>query len=95
MTQSIQVSITAAHIADAKPYPNSSPIALALRDSGYLDACATKQYAYCGDKVYQLPEIAIASESCFDYLANGGSSQGEIIEEIKPYECELEELTNV
>jgi hypothetical protein len=39
-----------------------------------------------------LPESAIASERCFDYLAKGGSSQGEITENIFAYECELVEL---
>jgi hypothetical protein len=48
--------------------------------------------AYIGNKVYALTESAIASETRFDYLAKGGSSQGEIAEEIKPYECELVEL---
>jgi hypothetical protein len=80
----IKVTVTAAHIAAAKPYPNSSPIALALRESGYADACATKQFAYCGDKVYKLPENAIVSETKFESLARGGIGQGEIAEEIKP-----------
>jgi hypothetical protein len=43
-------------------------------------------------KIYTLPESAIASERCFDFLAKGGSSQGEITENIFAYECELVEL---
>lgn len=88
----IKITVTAAHITAAKRDPNSSLIALALSEMGYADACATKSYAFCDDKVYALSENAIASERCFDYLAKGGSSQGEIAENIYPYECELEEL---
>ena len=88
----ITVSVTAAHIANAEPYPHKSPIALALRDLGFADASATKQYAYFGNKVYVLPEAAIASEDRFYFFAKGGSLQGEIIEEIKPYKFELVEL---
>ena len=87
----IKATVTAAHIAAAK-YPSNSPLAIALRELGYADASVTQRYAYTGTKVYQLPENAIASERCFDYLAKGGSSQGEIAENIYPYECELKEL---
>ena len=85
----IKVSVTAAHINAAK-YPSNSP--LAMRELGYADTSVTQRYAYTGTKVYALPENAIASERCFDYLAKGGSSQGEIAENIYPYECELVEL---
>ena len=91
MLSTIKVSVTAAHIAAAK-YPSESPLALALREMGYTDAHVTQRFAYIGNKVYQLPESAIASERCFDYLAKGGSRQGEIAENIFAYECELVEL---
>jgi hypothetical protein len=90
MLSTIKVSVTAAHIAAAK-YPSKSPLALALREMGYTDAHVTQHFAYIG-KVYTLPGNAIASERCFDYLAKGGSSQGEITENIFAYECELAEL---
>ncbi len=91
MLSTIKVSVTAAHIAAAK-YPSKSPLALALREMGYTDTHVTQHFAYIEAKVYTLPENAIASERCFDYLAKGGSSQGEITENIFAYECELVEL---
>jgi hypothetical protein len=91
MLSTIKVSVTAAHIAAAK-YPSKSPLALALREMGYADAHVTQHLAYIGNKVYALPESAIASERCFDYLAKGGSSQGEIADNLFAYECELVEL---
>ncbi len=87
----MKVTVTAAHIA-AATYPSNSPLALALRGMNYTDTHVTQHYAYIGSRVYQLPESAIASERCFDYLAKGGSSQGEIVENIFAYECELVEL---
>lgn len=42
----MKVSVTASHIASAKPTPSESPIALALREMGYLDATVTHRYAY-------------------------------------------------
>jgi hypothetical protein len=92
MLDVIKVTVTAAHIAAAKPYPNSSPIALALRDLGYQRISVSLYQASIDGKIYTLPEGAIASERCFDYLAKGGSSQGEIVENIFAYECELVEL---
>lgn len=89
--QTIKVIVTAEHIAAAK-YPSRSPVVLSLREMGYADASVGKIHAYMGTKVYLLPNIAIASETQFDYLAKGGSSQGEISEEIQPYEFEMEEL---
>ena len=91
MLSTIKVSVTAAHIAAAK-YPSKSPLALALREMGYTDTHVAQHFAYIGNKVYALPESEIASERCFDYLAKGGSSQGEIAENIFAYECELVEL---
>jgi len=91
MLSTIKVSVTAAHIAAAK-YPSNSPLAIALRVMGYADAHVTQHFAYIGNKVYALPESAIASERCFDFLTKGGSSQGKIAENIFAYECELVEL---
>jgi hypothetical protein len=91
MLSTIKVSVTAAHIAAAK-YPSNSPLALALREMGHTDTHVNQHFAYIGNKIYALPESAIASERCFDYLAKGGSSQGEIAENIFAYECELAEL---
>jgi hypothetical protein len=59
---------------------------------GYTDTHVTQHFAYIGNKVYALPEPAIASERCFDFLTKGGSSQGEIAENIFAYDCELVEL---
>ena len=89
---SIQVSVTAAHIASAEPYPSKSPIALALREMGYADATVGRSYACMNTKVYALPEAAIASERCFDFLAKGGALQGEVSENIFPYTFEMKEL---
>lgn len=89
---SIKVSVTAAHIAAAKPYPNSSPIALALREIGYLDACVTKSYAFCNDIAYQLSEQAIALEKGFNFLVGEGASKEKIAENIYPSTFELVEL---
>jgi hypothetical protein len=87
----IKVVVTAAHIAAAK-YPSNSPLALALRDLGYQRVSVSLYQASIDGKVYALPESAIASERCFDFLTKGGSSQGEITENIFAYECELVEL---
>ncbi len=91
MLSTIKVSVTAAHIAAAK-YPSKSPLALALREMGHTDTHVNQHFAYIEAKVYALPEPAIASERCFDFLTKGGSSQGEIAENIFAYECELVEL---
>jgi hypothetical protein len=83
------ISITSAHITAAEPFPNKSPIALALREMGFVDASVTHHYAYFGDKAYPLPLVAIASEKAFDFAAKGGVLQGEITE-ILPYGFELD-----
>jgi hypothetical protein len=88
----ITVSVTDDHIKNATPYPSKSPTALALRELGYTDATVTHRYAYINTKVYALPENAIALERAFDYLAKGGTSQGEIAENIYPSTFELVEL---
>lgn len=91
----MKVTITAEHIAAAK-YPNKSPIALALREIwSKSHVSVSRHHAYIDSDVYRLPEEAIASERCFDYLAKGGSSQGEIAENIYPYEFELGAKINV
>lgn len=87
----IKVSVTESHIRAAK-YPSNSPVALALREMGFTNVSVSHLHAYINTKVYALPEVATKSERAFDYLAKGGSSQGEIAENIKPYEFELEEL---
>jgi hypothetical protein len=86
---SIKVSVQAVHIANAKPYPNLSPTALALRDMGYADATVTHHYAYFNNEAYPLPIVAINSELQFDFLAKNGSLQGETIADVKPFEFEL------
>lgn len=91
----LKVLITATHIATATPHPNSSPIALALREMGYLDATVTHRFACFGDDVYQLPEVASANEIRFDFLAKRGAIQGETVETVEPYEFELGEKINV
>jgi hypothetical protein len=50
MEISIKISVTATHIANASPFPNSSPIALALRDMGYEKASVTFYQASFGGK---------------------------------------------
>ena len=91
MLSTIKVSVTDAHIADAK-YPSKSPLALALREMGHQRISVSLYQASIDGKIYTLPESAIASERCFDFLTKGGSSQGEIAENIFAYECELVEL---
>lgn len=88
----MEISVTAAHIASAEPYPSKSPIALALREMGYANATVTHHFAYIDSKVYSLPESAIASEKCFDFLAKGGALQGEVSANIFPYTFEMKEL---
>ena len=57
------VQVTSQHIANAKPLPNYSPVALALQELGYANASVTHRYAYFDDKCYPLPEIAVQNES--------------------------------
>jgi hypothetical protein len=87
----IKVSVTAAHIANAM-YPRNSPIALALREIYSENVHVTQRFAYIGNKVYALPESAIASEIKFDFLAKGGVLQGEANENILPYTFEMKDL---
>ena len=88
--KTIKITVTKAHIAAAKPLPNLSPIALALHGLGYADATVTHRYAYFNDSVYPLPEVAIAAEIRFDFLAKNGTIQGEIVAELEEYSFELE-----
>ena len=92
MLSTIKVSVTAAHIAAAKPYPNSSPIALALRDLGYQRVSVSLYQASIDGKIYTLPEQAIALERCFNYLVGIGATKEKIAENIHPSTFELVEL---
>lgn len=83
------VSVTADHIAAATPHPNTSPVALALREMGYTDATVGRYYAAFNGAVYVLPKVAVEAEIQFDFVAKGGALQGESIPQIKPYEFEL------
>ena len=83
------IKVTSQHIANAKPLPSYSPVALALQELGYSDASATHRYAYFYDKCYPLPEIAVQNEIRFDFLAKSGTVQGEVLEQILEYEFEL------
>jgi hypothetical protein len=85
----MQITVTLDHIAKAKPTPSRSPIALALQELGYSEASVTHRYAYFNAQVYPLPEIAIANEIHFDFVAKQGSVQGETTELIE-YTFELE-----
>lgn len=86
----MKVTVTKTHIAAAKPLPNSSLIALALREMKYQDASATHRFAYFNCGAYPLPEVAIAAEIRFDFLAKNGTIQGEIVAELDEYSFELE-----
>lgn len=87
----LKVIVTAEHIQNAK-YPNSSPIALALREMSFDHVSVNHHYAYVDTRGYRLPQIATESEILFDYLAQGGKQQGEIIKQVLSYEFEMEEL---
>lgn len=89
------IKVTLEHIRAAKPMPNSSPIALALREMGYANASVTHRYAYFNQDVYQLPAIATENEIRFDFLAKQGKIQGETFGDLKAYEFELGRKINV
>lgn len=89
---SLKITVTAEHIQNAKPLPNSSPIALALRELGHEDATVGRSYACFGRRVYSLPEIAIANEIHFDFVAKQGKIQGEAMSALEGYEFELEAI---
>lgn len=91
----MKLSVTIEHIRAAKPYPYSSPVALALREMGYENASVTHRYAYFNQDVYQLPAIATENEIRFDFLAKQGKIQGETFGDLEAYEFELREKINV
>lgn len=83
------IKVSTAHIAAAKPYSNQSPIALALQQLGYSDATCNHRFAYFDGKVCELPEVAIANEVKFDFIAKSGRLQGEVLEQIEEYSFNL------
>ena len=96
---STQVSVTAAHILNAKPTPEGSPMALALIEMGFRDVVVLESYVYTsGDCVYRLPENAIESQKVF--FANKKAKPkafnflfAKKIDDHSPaYECELEQI---
>jgi hypothetical protein len=84
----MRISVKEQHISSAKPYPSLSPVALAIQ-MGFDDVSVTHYKASFDGKVYELPETAKAAERNFDFLAKGGSTQGEIAQSIVPYEFDL------
>lgn len=86
----MKITVTKKHISAAKPLPYSSPIALALQELGYENAIATQRQTSFGGAVYALPEVAIAAEIRFDFLAKNGTIQGEIVAELEEYSFELD-----
>ena len=87
----MKLSVTLEHIRAAKPYPYSSPVALALKESGIVDPSVTVNFIYIGADVYNLPPIAVENEDEFYRLVKSGKS----IEDLKPYEFELGAKINV
>lgn len=85
------IKVTLEHIRAAKPYPYSSPVALALKESGIVDPSVTVNFIYIGADVYNLPPIAVENEDEFYRLVKSGKS----IKDLKPYEFELGERINV
>jgi hypothetical protein len=94
----MKISITAEHIAIAKPYPRSSPVALAIIELGFEDVYIGRQHAYIDHRYFQLPAIAVSNETQFDNVFNynqailGDRIKGTVQEQIEPYEFELEGL---
>lgn len=86
------VAVTLDHIATAKPYSNQSPIALALQELGYTNAMCNHRFAYINGKPYELPEVAIANEIKFDFIAKSGKLQGEVLEQIEAYEFSIQSI---
>lgn len=86
----IKVLVTIDHIRTAKPYPYSSPVALALKNTGIIDPSVTVNFIYLGADVYNLPPIAVENEDEFYRLVKSGKS----IEGLKAYEFELGEKIN-
>ena len=85
----MKITVTATHIAAAKPYSNQSPIALALQEMGYVNATCNHRFAYINGKHYELPETAIANEIRFDFIAKSGKLQGEVCDQITAFDFVL------
>jgi len=83
------VTVTDTHIAAAKPYSHQSPIALALQELGYTTAACNHRFAYINGKPCELPEVAIVNEIKFDFIAKSGKLQGEVCEQITPFDFDL------
>jgi hypothetical protein len=85
-----KITVTNGNIASARPYSNQSPIALALQQLGYAGAHCNHRFVYVDEKTYELPEIAIANEIKFDFIAKSGQVQGEHLEQIAAFDFELD-----
>ncbi len=83
------ITVTTSHIAAARPYSHQSPIALALQGLGYENATCNHRFVYIDSKPYELPEVAISKEIKFDFIAKSGKLQGEICDQITPFDFEL------
>lgn len=84
------IKVSSNHIAAAKPYSHQSPIALALQELGFADATCNHRFAYFDGKVRELPEVAIANEIKFDFIAKSGRLQGEVLEQIESYSFSIQ-----
>ena len=87
----MKITVTLDHIRAAKPFPYSSPVALALKESGIIDPSVTVNFIYIGADVYHLPAIAKKNENRFYELVKSGES----IQDLKAYEFELGAKINV
>jgi hypothetical protein len=87
----IKVTVTLDHIRAAKPMPYSSPVALALKESGIIDPSVTVNFIYIGADVFDLPPIAKEHENEFYDLVKSGES----IQDLKGYDFELGAKINV
>jgi hypothetical protein len=80
------ITITPDHIAAARPYSYQSPIAM----HGYANATCNHRFVYINGKPYELPEVAIANEIRFDFIAKSGQLQGEVLEQIEEYSFDID-----
>jgi hypothetical protein len=85
----LKITVTNENIAAARPYSNQSPIALALQDMGYPNALCNHRFAYFGGNICELPKVAIANEIQFDFIAKSGKLQGEVCDQITPFDFDL------
>jgi hypothetical protein len=86
----MKITVNKDHITAARPYSNQSPIALALQSMGYANALCNHRFAYINGKQYDLPEVAIANEIRFDFIAKSGQLQGEVLEQIEEYSFDID-----